>query len=616
MRVLIFTCLLIALANAQTDKRQRSFNATQTGKKLSPHEPMAEWWFGTPEEREELFKQHDELRRSLNYTDYNFNVRATKGMLSRGYNKVRLSVITKSATRPSGVDWEYSKQFTYKWTGNFLHTSIVDVNPGSDTEFYIDGHSVKIKIPAENRGTSGVMMADVCLSYSDWCKWPKFNEFTESLNVLAADKTRPIDWWYIGGDNFYDPDGGWTEKFFNALDVNAKTCMTGMVLGNHDYWIYSSPSQGQSWDNLGVGMTQWYAQDVMFSLRGTEPYDWSWGDPSNKATWSPPHVPPENSIWWHKIGNVAILGFSGAYEWNTYESYVDQACNQMANDNYITLILVIGHWNWGNSMGCKAGMDAPGFANSMRGMASCKTISGKIKYVDGHDHCNTNFGDGFKIGGGGMAGCGDGTEGHTGLLYTKTSDQGEVWVYYIEFANPWADYYKDWINCVKSSGIDNCLDRENVKLWYNAPALSPSCQAMLSNNCVFKGQSASCGDRINWLENNQGMTWDEALKQVQEDCGKVCDCDNTPISFPPTPEPTTGPPTTPHPTRGLPDCTEIMDNSACDHDGCYSCGDRITWLESNGYTPAAAFAKVAEEFPDICACKNPPTQLFADPKEA
>merc|ERR1712136_297486 len=105
------------------------------------------------------------------------------------------------------------------------------------------------------------------------------------------------------------------------------------------------------------------------------------------------------------------------------------------------------------------------------------------------------------------------------------------------------------------------------------PPLSPSCEQMLDNKCSFKGQTASCGDRIAWLESNQGMSWDDAYEQVKSDCGKTCTC-----AMGPTLKPTTGPPT-PY----------------------VSCGDRINWLESTqGETPAQAYAQVAEEFPNIC----------------
>jgi len=58
-------------------------------------------------------------------------------------------------------------------------------------------------------------------------------------------------------------------------------------------------------------------------------------------------------------------------------------------------------------------------------------------------------------------------------------------------------------------------------------------------------------------------------------------------------------------------CAAMIQKQACDQSGCYSCGDRINWLESSeGMTPAEAYQQVAKEFPTICICDNPPSQFL------
>merc|ERR1711879_373564 len=259
-------------------------------------------------------------------------------------------------------------------------------------------------------------------------------------------------------------------------------------------------------------------------------------------------------------------------------------------------MIVLSHWdNRDTSYGEQWEMDAPSFVGKMKNMPSCAPLKYKLKYVDGHDHNNVCYGDGWKIGANGYDGGGWG--GKVGQLYVKTQDNGQVQAWYLEFSASGNSNYDQLLSCVKRSGLDNCLNQPNVWLWFDSgPPLSPSCYDMLDNVCTFKGSSASCGDRIAWLESNQGMSWDQAYAQVHEDCGKTCSCDIGP----------TMKPTSPPPTPAV-SCDDMLKKQACDHDGCYPCGDRINYLESHdGLSPADAYAKVAQEFPDTCVCSNPP----------
>ena len=56
------------------------------------------------------------------------DIRVSKALGSKGYNKIRLSVI--SNTTISSSLFTYSSQFKYRWTSNYLSTGVVSVTPG------------------------------------------------------------------------------------------------------------------------------------------------------------------------------------------------------------------------------------------------------------------------------------------------------------------------------------------------------------------------------------------------------------------------------------------------------------------------------------------------------
>ncbi|KAJ9458054.1 Thaumatin-like protein 1 [Diplonema papillatum] len=91
----------------------------------------------------------------------------------------------------------------------------------------------------------------------------------------------------------------------------------------------------------------------------------------------------------------------------------------------------------------------------------------------------------------------------------------------------------------------------------------------------------TCGARIDWLVDSAGMARPSAEQQVAAEFPTECGaCAATP----------------PPPT-----CSDVWNVLACDGDECYSCGARITYLESTGMTRAAAEQQVGGvEFPSEC----------------
>ena len=111
-----------------------------------------------------------------------------------------------------------------------------------------------------------------------------------------------------------------------------------------------------------------------------------------------------------------------------------------------------------------------------------------------------------------------------------------------------------------------------------------------------------------------GGTWGGAQGVDEasfEGDGQVMEVDWVRVYGHATPQPTNQPttsPSSPNPGNycGCSSCSQqVWDTMVTDNDGTYSCGGRITWLQSaQSYSEESACAKVESEFPDLCKC-NP-----------
>ena len=156
-----------------------------------------------------------------------------------------------------------------------------------------------------------------------------------------------------------------------------------------------------------------------------------------------------------------------------------------------------------------------------------------------------------------------------------------------------------------------------------------SCTQLVWNTIATDSSgSHSCGGRITWLQSAEGYSEDTACAKVASEFPDLCLCDpnscaDTPSqsmqrtaspSMKPTAHPSVSPPTAPpskKPTApptvtycGCDSCTqEVWDIIATDNGGSYSCGARISWLQSaEGYSEVGACEKVASEFSGLCLC--------------
>ena len=74
-------------------------------------------------------------------TPYGTSVRVAKGLGSKGYGKLRLSVVYAGGINsmiqefPDDVEWTYDAPFKYRWTEHHLRSAVVDVTPGVPQDF-------------------------------------------------------------------------------------------------------------------------------------------------------------------------------------------------------------------------------------------------------------------------------------------------------------------------------------------------------------------------------------------------------------------------------------------------------------------------------------------------
>lgn len=407
----------------------------------------------------------EETWRSKPTASSSLDIRVSKAYGSRGYNNIRLSVISNESI--SSEYFSYSQQFQYRWTNNFLNTGIVSVKPGEKTAFTIAGQSFDVYIPKQGEGVRGVIIGDPCFTSENIvCLYSKpfamFDHLTGLLNEINAHDD--VHYWSILGDNFYDQNGEPTAKFFSALTTATKTKVYSTVPGNHDFWINASPKLYVKKDQLGNGFMQWNGQDVAASVVDpSKPYDFSVNPDVNQNAYNIP--PGSNYFYYHQLGNVAFIGYSGAHKYEEMQGQFEEACSWAQSTNP-DVILLVGHWN-SDGDGCESDMTVPAIYSSITSLPACQPVASKIKYVEGHKHCNMIVEPdvGFMVGGIGMSDyqCG----GELGIpVFDTTGGSFKIYYFPITKFNEF-DNYDETINCIKQHGISGCYHL--ATLWVNTP---------------------------------------------------------------------------------------------------------------------------------------------------
>lgn len=181
-------------------------------------------------------------------------VRVTKGQGSRGYDSLRISVVTTSTSGDDSVGtagaasdasaagdasaasdasdavegmrrvesgdaspWvaSYSSGFLWRWTQLHLESGLVNMTSDDADETVSrtfdlgEGEAVEVSLPAQGKGVRGVILADPCIDSSYvTCKYASVFETKERtpalLEALVGDERNGVSFWGILGDNLYD----------------------------------------------------------------------------------------------------------------------------------------------------------------------------------------------------------------------------------------------------------------------------------------------------------------------------------------------------------------------------------------------------------------------------
>jgi len=367
---------------------------------------------------------------------------------------------------------------TYRKLGrNMLYSKLVDLEPGNN-KVEINGSIVEIELPKEDSGTSGIVWADPCVS-SRWVSctydilWDVVGESRDMLNAIGKDPS--VHFFQILGDNFYDQDGRLTRSLFDQLDSGIKRKFFMTVPGNHDFWVHGAPSSQTNHDQFGHGFMQYYAQDTLGAL------DANPGDIFNRSI--SPDIDPHNSsnadgsdmrnaaenfFWYHKLGNLGFIGYSGAATVNETLEHLQQACAYFETSKP-AFVFIATHWNEPGE-GAEEGMQAPTIRNAILEMPGCD-LGDRIKYLDGHVHCNAiqengaNEAVGFTIGGRGMwdLTC----LPVAGFLYIDSSRDDMLRVFHFKEHTLFKNNHPEILACVQQQGIGSCTHL--AELWLETP---------------------------------------------------------------------------------------------------------------------------------------------------
>lgn len=396
------------------------------------------------------------------------DIRVAKAYGTKGYDKVRLSAISSSGPVESEY-FTYSEQFKYRWTNFYLNTGVVRVTPGVTTDFTIAGQTVSVYIPVENDGIRGAVFADPCFTNEFvWCTYgEKFNMLNRSTELLnAINSHEDSNFWMILGDNFYDQSGEPTAQWFSKLTPQTKAKVYASVPGNHDFWILSSPVVWMKRkDQLANGFMQFNGQDVAASVAPEQavtlaPFDFS-VDPDAEDATAHSLPPAGNFFSYYKLGNTGFMSYSGGHSYNESAPYFEEACNFMT-ESAAAAVVLLGHWNL-PGLGCTADMDVPHtYKEILSTIPACAELSGKMRYMMGHVHCNVVVEQdvGYMVAGQGMATslpC----AGHYGMPIIDTHN-GTFSVYYFDIQNVEGeveqqyDNYDAILDCITQNGVSGC----------------------------------------------------------------------------------------------------------------------------------------------------------------
>lgn len=439
-------------------------------------------------------------------------IRVTKGMMSRPYGSVRVSLISPTETLDKVSGFDYNKQFEWKWQQLALSSSLLQV-PASQLASgaplavpftWMHGSAnATLSLPKQGEGTVGLMIADPCVGIGlgatpGYCaaasRFHTADRIPEMTNAMLADGS--IQYWATLGDNWYDPKGDISQTVYSRYSQKVLEAINVVIPGNHDYWsfgptLWPSPFGEQ----CGNGFMQFNAMDTM-AAKGVSngsaaaPFDFS-VDPATGITKGADCAAKHTNMnFYQQIGNVAIIGYTGAASYDELAPFFGEACAAVGAEPSVQAVFLVSHWDDASGVtGGHADSTTPeAFSRVMR-LDGCKEFHAKsmFKWVTGHTHCNTiapylaKYGDevasaGFRVSGMGMAASEDtcrvaangthdpshaaepnfgfpifdSTNGRLRILYFDTNDDAK---------------YAAALACVQQNGWHGCEDEPYVSTW-------------------------------------------------------------------------------------------------------------------------------------------------------
>merc|ERR1719453_1433747 len=190
----------------------------------------------------------------------------------------------------------------------------------------------------------------------------------------------------------------------------------------------------------------------------------------------------DNMNFYQQIGNVAIIGYTGASTYAELTPFFEEACAAIGAEPTVSVVFLVSHWDDASGpTGGEASSTTPAAFSKVMKIDGCRQFHEKkmFKWITGHTHCNSihpylnEWGEevataGFRISGQGMAASEDTCKVHTDgtadpdahegianfgfpvfdttneklrILYFDTSDDGK---------------YSAALECVRKSGWRGC----------------------------------------------------------------------------------------------------------------------------------------------------------------
>lgn len=160
-----------------------------------------------------------------------------------------------------------------------------------------------------------------------------------------------------------------------------------------------------------------------------------------------------NFLWYHKMGNLGFVGYAGAATLEESMLELREACAYFS-ESKPAFIFVLGHWNEAGD-GCDDDMTVPAVRQALLEVPGCD-VGDRLKFFDGHAHCNVQQGAGalepvgWTIGGHGMddLSC----MPQYGFVFVDSSRDSKLRVYYFQEHTLFSNNYDAILQCVQDKG--------------------------------------------------------------------------------------------------------------------------------------------------------------------